>query len=125
MRRSVAIALPRPTPAAHRVPQLLLAAVGGLLTLVVATGCGAGANQQNQTADTARLPGDPAPVGSFQDQANQAHTDARQTRDSVRAQGGGPAEGLDSLAARGAGASANDRAGQDTNAAMRNQRANP
>jgi hypothetical protein len=106
-RRPTALAVPLPA-ASRRLPPLVLAGLGGLLSALVAAGCGPGDNQRRVDSAAGRLPGDPAPVGSMKDAANDAHTAARETRDSVRAAGGGPAEGLDSLTSQAGRATTND-----------------
>ena len=124
MRRQIAIAAPRPTT--RRLPQLLLAALGGVLTLVVAAGCGGGQNQQNPNADSAAVPGGAAaPVGANEAGKDSSYVAAQRQLDSAQAAGATVNQGLDSAAARGAAAANNDAVAQDTNAAMRNRRANP
>jgi len=122
MRRPTATALSRPAP--QRLPHLLLAALGAALTVGLATGCGRGDNQRNPDADTTGIPGagPGTAVGANEAGKDSAYVAAQRQLDSAQASGATVSQGLDSLAARGAAAANNDVAGQDTNAAMRNQR---
>lgn len=118
--RPAARAAARPAP--DRRPALWLAALATALTAALATGCGPGENQRNPDSDSAGVPGNPAGAERSEAAADSALSDARETRDSLKAAGVGPAAGLDSFANKAAVQAERDIRGQDTNRAMVNQR---
>lgn len=88
-----------------------LAALAAGTALLAA--CGAGENQAAQAPTDSSLPG-PA-VGSYKDAADSALRAGNAQLDSLRQAGVTPADGIDTAAARGTAASANDLRGTDTN----------